>query len=117
MEKLCRNLFTHFYADDTHLTRAVPAVLRLHPQLLIPIDQAVGAAGPLAVTALQLGQPRLSVVQLKRSTQSLESANYIKNPSALVGWPLCMAPCPHMCSGQVSLKEVLLESLVKTFNS
>lgn len=65
----------HFYAEDTHLTCTVPAVLRLHPQLLIPIDQAVGAARPLAVTALKLGQPRLGVVQLRTSTQPLVSAN------------------------------------------
>lgn len=64
-----------FYAEDTHLTCTVPAVLRLHPQLLIPIDQAVGAASPLAVTALKLGQPRLGIVQLRTSTQSSASAN------------------------------------------
>lgn len=65
----------HLYADDTHLTGTVPAVLGLHPQLLVPVDQAVGAASPLTVTAFQLGQPRLGVVQLGRSTQSLASAS------------------------------------------
>lgn len=55
---------------DTHLTCTVPAVLRLHPQLLVPVDQAVGAAGPLAVTALQLGQPGLCVVQLRTNTET-----------------------------------------------
>lgn len=50
--------------DATHLTGTVPAVLWLHPQLLVPVDQAVGTAGPLTVTALQLGQPGLSIVQL-----------------------------------------------------
>lgn len=54
---------------DTHLTGTVPAVLGLHPQLLVPIHQAVGAAGPLTVTALQLGQPRLCVVQLRERAQ------------------------------------------------
>ena len=52
------------YEGDTHFTCTVPAVLGLHPQLLIPVDQTVGAAGPLAVTALQLGQPGLCIVQL-----------------------------------------------------
>lgn len=98
------SLFTRFYADDTHLTRTVPAVLRLHPQLLIPIDQAVGAAGPLAVAALQLGQPRLGVVQLNRGTQSPQSANDIKNPTAIAG---------RCGPAQVSLKEALLGRLIK----
>lgn len=73
-------LLARFYADDTHLTRAVPAVLRLHPQLLVAVDQAVGAACPLAVAALQLGEPRLCVVQLQTSTQSLERLDHVKDP-------------------------------------
>lgn len=75
-------LLARFYADDAHLTRAVAAVLRLHPQLLVPVDQAVGAAGPLAVAALQLGEPRLRVVQLQTSTQSLERLDHVKGPRA-----------------------------------
>lgn len=81
-----------FSAEDAHLTRTVPAVLRLHPQLLIPIDQAVGAAGPLAVAALQLGQPRLGIVQLKRSTRSLVSANSVKSQGSWLGWAERHAP-------------------------
>lgn len=60
---------------DAHLTCTVPAVLGLHPQLLIPVHQAVGAAGPLAVTALKLGQPGLGIVQLRMGTESPESPN------------------------------------------
>lgn len=52
-----RSFFAREDERDTHLACTVPAVLGLHPQLLIPIDQAIGAASPLAVTALQLGQP------------------------------------------------------------
>lgn len=64
-----------FFVLTTHLTRTVPAVLRLHPQLLVSVDQAIGVAGPLAVTALQLGKPGLGVVQLRMSTESLQSQN------------------------------------------
>lgn len=81
-------LLARFYADDTHLTRAVPAVLRLHPQLLVAVDQAVGAACPLAVAALQLGEPRLRVVQLQTSTQSLERLDHVKDPRAQWGGAL-----------------------------
>lgn len=70
---------------DTHLTSTVPAVLRLHPQLFIPVHQAVGAAGPLAVTALQLGQPGLCVVQLRMSTESPQSQNQIKSLNVHAG--------------------------------
>lgn len=47
---------------NTHLTCAVPAILRLRPQLLISVDEAVGTAGLLAVTSLKLGQPGLGVI-------------------------------------------------------
>lgn len=80
-------LLARFYADDTHLTRAVPAVLRLHPQLLVAVDQAIGAACPLAVAALQLGEPRLRIVQLQTSTQSLEHLDHVKDPRAQRGGP------------------------------
>lgn len=81
-------LLARFYADDAHLTRAVAAVLRLHPQLLVAVDQAVGAAGPLAVAALQLGEPRLCVVQLQTSTRSLERLDHVEDPRAQQGGPL-----------------------------
>lgn len=55
--------------DKTYLTSAIPAVFRFHPQLFVPVHQAIGAAGPLAVTALQLGQSRLCVVQLHTESQ------------------------------------------------
>lgn len=55
---------------DTHLTSTVPAVFWLYPQLLVPVDQTVGTAGPLTVTALQLGQPGLSIGQLRMTTKS-----------------------------------------------
>lgn len=50
------------YNVHTHLAHTVPAVFRLHPQLFVSVHEAIDAAGPLAVTALQLGQPGLSVV-------------------------------------------------------
>lgn len=72
LKKEKKTLHWSFFADegDTHLARTVPAVLRLHPQLLIPIDLAIGAASPLTVAALQLGQPRLGVVELRMSTRN-----------------------------------------------
>lgn len=71
---------------DTDLTRTVPAVLRLFPKLLIPVHHVVGTAGPLTVTALQLGQSGLCIVQLRQRTKSPESPNKTKISSPLTWW-------------------------------
>lgn len=95
------SLFDRAHEGDTHRARTVPAVLRLHPQLLVPVHQAVGAAGPLAVTALQLGQPRLRVVQLKTRTESGSHRNQITSP------PRPFYPgrfSPRASAGRCSLK-------------
>lgn len=76
-----------FHEDehDTHLTSTVPTVFWLHPQLFVPVDQAVGIAGLLTVTAFQLGQPGLGIVQLRMAKESPESHNSIKRKIVQAG--------------------------------
>lgn len=49
----------------THFACAVPAVVSVHPGVLVPVEQPTHLAGLLAVAVLQLTESCLGIIQLQ----------------------------------------------------